>query len=54
MEPDHQESLWIRGGFPRSFLERDIPHLGIRIPAETIRRFWTFWFLQPGSGSGSK
>jgi len=52
--------LWIRGGFPRSFLaesdktsgdwrknfvrtflERDIPALGISIPPETLRRFWT-------------
>lgn len=52
--------LWIRGGFPRSFLakddpssiawredfirtflERDIPQLGITIPAEILRRFWT-------------
>jgi hypothetical protein len=52
--------LWIRGGFPdsflsadevisvewrenfiRTFLERDIPQLGIRIPAVTMRRFWT-------------
>lgn len=52
--------LWIRGGFPRSylagnntdsfewrsnfiqsFLERDIPLLGIRIPAVSLRRFWT-------------
>ena len=52
--------LWLRGGFPRSylarnladstlwranfartFLERDIPQLGIRIPSETLRRFWT-------------
>jgi len=24
-----------------SFLERDIPQLGITIPAETLRRFWT-------------
>ena len=55
-----QTPLWIRGGFPRSFLartdrastlwrenfirtylERDIPMLGPRIPAETLRRFWT-------------
>jgi predicted AAA+ superfamily ATPase len=55
-----QERLWVRGGFPRSFLaadevasmawrsdfirtflERDIPQLGITIPAETLRRFWT-------------
>ena len=51
--------LWLRGGFPRSYLadddtasdlwredfirshlERDIPALGISIPAETLRRFW--------------
>ena len=51
--------LWLRGGFPRSFLaeseavsfrwrrdfirtflERDVPQLGIRIPAEVLRRFW--------------
>lgn len=55
-----QDRLWLRGGFPRSFLapddaasfgwrqdflrtllERDIPQLGISIPAETLRRFWT-------------
>jgi hypothetical protein len=54
------KDLWIRGGFPntflaadeeasvewrenfiRTFLERDIPQLGIRIPATTLRRFWT-------------
>jgi len=52
--------LWLRGGFPRSFLakseadsldwrksfvrtflERDIPQLGLRLPAVTLRRFWT-------------
>ena len=57
---DAQETLWIRGGFPdsflaageqqsfewrshflRSLLERDIPQLGIRVPALTLRRFWT-------------
>lgn len=57
---DQLERLWLRGGFPRSFLavdeeasfawrdafirtflERDIPQLGIAIPAETLRRFWT-------------
>lgn len=27
--------------FFRSFLERDIPQLGISIPAATLRRFWT-------------
>jgi predicted AAA+ superfamily ATPase len=54
------EQLWVRGGFPdsflaasdrasaiwrenfvRTYLERDIPQLGPRIPAETLRRFWT-------------
>ncbi|MBI4791512.1 MAG: ATP-binding protein [Deltaproteobacteria bacterium] len=58
--PDEQEKLWLRGGFPdsflavddrwsfvwrenfiRTYLERDIPLLGPRIPAETLRRFWT-------------
>ncbi len=61
------ELLWVRGGFPRSFLagsddesavwrsdfistylERDIPQLGPRIPAETLRRFWTM--LAHGQG----
>ena len=56
----HQDRLWIRGGFPRSFLaeddeasfswrvdfirtflEQDIPQLGISIPSEALRRFWT-------------
>lgn len=58
--PEHQKGLWLRGGFPRSFLasserrsllwrrdfirthvERDIPALGFRIPAETLHRFWS-------------
>jgi predicted AAA+ superfamily ATPase len=57
---DTWETLWQRGGFPRSFLaaseddslawregfirtflERDIPQLGINIPAVAMRRFWT-------------
>ncbi|PIE02786.1 MAG: ATPase [Acidobacteria bacterium] len=49
--------LWIKGGFPdsflgqhsvkwrrdfiRTYLERDIPMLGSRVPAETLRRFWS-------------
>lgn len=33
-------SLW-RRDFVRTFLERDIPQLGITIPAESLRRFWT-------------
>jgi uncharacterized protein len=60
IDPAAIESLWVRGGFPRSFLastddvslqwrrdfvrtylERDIVQFGPRIPAETLRRFWT-------------
>ena len=33
-------ALW-RENFIRTFLERDIPQLGITVPAETLRRFWT-------------
>lgn len=29
-----------RKNFMRTFLERDIPQLGITIPSETLRRFW--------------
>ncbi|MDE0287809.1 MAG: ATP-binding protein [bacterium] len=55
----HQDALWVRGGFPdsflaaddrrslewrenfiRTYLERDVPQFGPRIPAETLRRFW--------------
>ena len=57
---DSLHKLWLRGGFPlsflagsnrdslawrenfiRTFLERDIPQLGITIPAAAMRRFWT-------------
>ncbi|MCB1766388.1 MAG: ATP-binding protein [Candidatus Competibacteraceae bacterium] len=34
-------SLQWRRNFIRTYLERDIPQLGPRIPAETLRRFWT-------------
>ena len=30
-----------RQDFVRTFLERDLPQLGITTPAETLRRFWT-------------
>ncbi len=30
-----------RSQFVRSFLERDLPQLGITIPAQALRRFWT-------------
>ena len=38
---DDAQSLDWRLDFVRSYLERDIPQLGSRIPAETLRRFWT-------------
>ncbi len=37
-EPD---SIQWRENFIRTFLERDIPQLGIGIAAESLRRFWT-------------
>lgn len=56
---DQLNKLWLRGGFPRSFLanteaesfrwrndfirtflERDLPEWGVRVPAITLRRFW--------------
>jgi predicted AAA+ superfamily ATPase len=59
-DPSLLNSLWVRGGFPLSwmaandlqslawreafittYLERDIPALGPRIPATTLRRLWT-------------
>ncbi|MFN8091785.1 MAG: ATP-binding protein [Vicinamibacteria bacterium] len=55
----HFERLWLRGGFPpsylarsqeasrtwrqsfvRTFVERDLPQLGVRVPAPTLERFW--------------
>jgi uncharacterized protein len=38
---DKTQSLIWRQDFIRTYLERDIPLLGPRIPAETLRRFWT-------------
>ncbi|MGD9896841.1 MAG: ATP-binding protein [Candidatus Methylacidiphilaceae bacterium] len=67
VDGDAGDKLWIRGGFPdsflapsgatsaiwrenfiRTYLERDIPQLGPRVPAETLRRFWTM--LAHGQG----
>lgn len=58
-DADAHSALWVRGGFPDSFLaeteaesfewraafiqtylDRDVPSLGPRIPAETLHRFW--------------
>jgi len=36
-----EDSLDWRQNFISTYLERDIPQLGPRIPAETLRRFWT-------------
>ncbi|MGE3579733.1 MAG: ATP-binding protein [Vicinamibacterales bacterium] len=41
-------SLRWRVDFVRTYLERDIPQLGPRIPAETLRRFWTMLAHQQG------
>ena len=37
---DADSAVW-REQFIRTYLERDIPALGPRIPAQTLRRFWT-------------
>ncbi len=58
-EADDARRLWLRGGFPpsylagseedshrwrgnyiKTFLERDLPALGLQIPAAMLRRFW--------------
>lgn len=43
-----RDSLSWRKDFIRTYLERDIPAFGLRIPAETLRRFWTM--LAHGQG----
>jgi predicted AAA+ superfamily ATPase len=35
------ESFRWREDFIRTFLERDLPQLGVRVPAAAMRRFWT-------------
>ena len=59
-EADALARLWLRGGFPnsylaaddgqamdwledllRTYLERDLPQLGLRAPASRLRRLWT-------------
>lgn len=66
--PSRHGDLWVRGGFPRSFLadtetqsalwrrefvrtftERDLPRLGIGVPSDTMRRFWTMLAHMHGS-----
>ena len=41
LAPGVEASYAWRQDFVRTFLERDIPQLGITVPAETLRRFWT-------------
>lgn len=36
-----RDSVAWRKQFIQTFLERDLPQLGIRVPATTMRRFWT-------------
>lgn len=71
--PRALDRLWLRGGFPRSylarsdsasaewrrafvatFLERDLPRLGVTIPSPTLGRFWSMlahWHGQIWRGS---
>ena len=37
----HRESAGWRRSFVRTFLERDLPRLGVAIPPATLTRFWT-------------
>lgn len=64
----NRERLWLRGGFPesylaaddeesfairkdfiRTYLERDVPLFGARIPATTLDRLWTMLAHRQGS-----
>jgi len=46
-ESDAASLRW-RVDFIRTYLERDVPQLGPRIPAETLRRLWTMLAHQQG------
>lgn len=41
LAPDDAASFQWRQDFASTFLQRDLPALGVRVPAETLRRFWT-------------
>ena len=41
LAPGDDRSLEWRLNFIRTYLDRDMPQFGPRIPAETLRRFWT-------------
>jgi hypothetical protein len=47
-ESDQASMAW-RLEFIRTYLERDIPQLGPRVPAATLRRFWTMLAHLQGS-----
>jgi len=40
LAPNDEASFTWRQDFIRTFLQRDLPGMGLRIPAETLRRFW--------------
>lgn len=44
-----QDSMKWRRDFIRTYLERDIPQLGPRIPAQTLERFWTMLAYNQGT-----
>lgn len=46
---DDATSFEWRQAFIRSYLERDIPQFGPRIPAETLSRFWTMLAHEQGA-----
>jgi predicted AAA+ superfamily ATPase len=48
LAPSDAASLRWRSDFIRTYLERDVPQLGPRIPAETLRRLWTMLAHQQG------
>ena len=48
MAPSDRVSLNWRRDFIKTYLERDIPQFGPRIPEETLRRFWTMLAHQQG------
>jgi predicted AAA+ superfamily ATPase len=41
LAPSENASMTWRRDFVRTYLERDIPQFDSRVPAETLRRFWT-------------
>jgi len=45
---EDETSMRWRQDFIRTYLERDIPQLGPRIPAETLRRLWTMFAHHQG------